>query len=315
MDMTMGFATRGVRHRLRAGRSAAAVVATVALLAAARPLVAESYADAIEKWRRDYEASLRAEDGYLSVAGLYFLEVGDNTFGSAAGNDIVLPAGAAPARAGVFTVRDGRVKVALAAGVAATVNGVAAGEAELRPASAAPARAADLLHIGRLTLLVHLSGARMAIRLRDPEHAIRRGFTGTRWFPIAAHWRVDGVFVPYATPREVTVPNSMGDEVTLSVPGEVAFSIAGVHHRMQAVAEADGRLWFIFTDATAGRTTYKAARFLYADPPRDGRVVLDFNQAHNPACAYNPFTTCPYPPPQNRLTVAVEAGERDYGRH
>jgi uncharacterized protein (DUF1684 family) len=280
------------------------------------PLVADSYTDAVEKWRRDYEAELRAEDGYLSVAGLFFLTPGSNAFGSGGGNAIVLPDGAVAAEAGRFELLGDRVVVRLAPGVRATLNGADVRDGgEMRPASGDPPRPADLLRIGRLTLLVHRSGPRLAIRLRDPEHVVRRQFTGTRWFPIDARWRIAADFVPYPAPRDITVLNTVGDEVTLQSPGEVEFTVGGARRRMQAVAEADGRLWFIFTDATAGETTYKAARFLYADAPSGGKVALDFNQAHNPACAYNPFTTCPYPPPGNRLAAAIEAGELDYGSH
>ena len=321
----MGFARMAVRRpavpearardRLRARRTAFAAVATVAVVAFAIPLLADSYTDAVEKWRRDYETELRAEDGYLSVAGLFFLEPGENTFGAGPGHRIVLPQGSTPKSAGVFELKDGRVFARLAEGVSATLNGQPVRDAELRPASADPPRGPDLLRIGRLTLLAHRSGSRLAIRLRDPEHAIRREFTGTRWFPVDARWRIVASLVAYDAPRPVTVLNTVGDEVTLQSPGEVEFTVAGQRLRMQAVSESGGRLWFIFTDATAGRTTYKAARFLYADAPSGGKVVLDFNRAHNPACAYNPFTTCPYPPRQNRLAVAIDAGERDYGGH
>jgi hypothetical protein len=291
------------------------VPAAVVLALWGEALSGDSYTDAVEQWRRDYEAGLRAEDGYLSVAGLFFLEPGETTFGAGRGSGIELPAGSTAAKAGAFRLKDGRVFVSIAHGVGATVNGVSVRDAELRPASAEPPRGADLLRLGRLTLLAHRSGPRLAIRLRDPEHALRREFSGARWYPVDARWRIVGTFVAYPAPREVTVPNTMGDEVTLHSPGEVEFTAAGARQRVQAVAEPDGRLWVIFTDATAGTTTYKAARFLYADAPQDGRVVLDFNRAHNPACAYNPFTTCPYPPAQNRLRVAIEAGELDYGRH
>nr|MCU0256104.1 DUF1684 domain-containing protein [Vicinamibacterales bacterium] len=171
--------------------------------------------------------------------------------------------------------------------------------------------AADLLRVGRLTLAAHRSGPRLAVRLRDPEGPVRATFTGVRWFPIDAAWRVTADFVPHPAPRRVTIVNVLGDELEVTSPGTVQFTVAGQAASLLAFEEGR-RLWFVFTDATAGKTTYKAARMLYADPPRNGKVVLDFNRAENPPCAYNPFTTCPLPPRENRLALAVTAGERDY---
>lgn len=301
---TLGAISRGLLSL------ALAVLASLAALnGQARSARQPSLADETAKWRAEVETKLRAETGWLSVAGLFFLHPGENTIGSGAQNHVVLPRDAAPARAGTITLREGRVSFQTAGEVSATLNGEPATSGELRPA--VPDRPADVLGIGRLALQVHRSGARLALRLRDPDGPVRATFTGMRWYPVDAAWRLTGEFVPHAAPRRVPLVNVLGDELEVASPGLVTFSVGGQTVSLTAFEEA-GRLWFVFTDVTAGKGTYKAARFLYADAPRNGRVVLDFNRAENPPCAYNPFTTCPLPPKENRLPFAVPAGERDY---
>jgi hypothetical protein len=269
------------------------------------------YEAGIAAWRAAHEEDLEREDGYLAVAGLFFLEPGPNDFGAAASNRIVLPEGTAPARAGTMTLRDGRVFFEIADHVDARIGGQAVTRGELRPALSEPRRPADLLRIGRVTLLVHASGSRLAIRLRDPEGPARRNFAGMRWFPVDRRWRVSGRFEAFDKPRSVRIVNILGDEVEYASPGIVRFDHRGHALSLTPVVSGEG-LWFIFTDQTAGRSTYKASRFLYTPLPKDGNVELDFNKAENPPCAYNAFTTCPLPPKENRLPVAVEAGERAY---
>jgi hypothetical protein len=269
------------------------------------------YAADIARWRAEYDADLKKEDGWLSVAGLFFLKPGANEFGTGASSDLVLPKGATVEHAGTFTLKEGRVLFEVSSGVDGALNGQPAARGELRPASAEPRRPADVLRVGRLSLSVHRSGPRLGIRLRDPDGPVRRTFTATRWFAADRRWRVTGTFVPFETPRAVRIVNILGDEVELTSPGVVRFTWDGKPRSLLALTEGD-RMWFIFTDQTAGVSTYKAARFLYASPPVRGQVELDFNKAYNPPCAYNPFTTCPLPPKENRLDFAVTSGERAY---
>lgn len=263
-------------------------------------------------WREQRERELVGPDGWLAVAGLFMLEPGPNTAGCDPANRIVLPADAAPPQAATFVYEDGTVTVEAHAG-GITLNGAPlSGRQPLREASRSPQRPADRVGIGRLVLHLHRSGDRLALRLRDPESPIRTGFRGLRWFDIDPRWRVTGRFVPYDEPRPVVIQNILGDLEHYTSPGEVEFALDG--RRLRLVPLTSGaRLWFIFSDATGGRDTYPI-RFLYADPPRDGRVVLDFNRAYSPPCAYNPYTTCPLPPPANRLPVAIAAGERIYDK-
>ena len=267
------------------------------------------YRAEIEAWRVNREQGLKADDGWLTVAGLFFLKNGENSFGADPLNDIVLPAGSAPAQLGVFEFDRDTITVRAAPGRSVTVNGQAVREAVLRPSG--PQGPADRLTSRALTMFVHRSGERYAIRLRDHESRIRREFAGLRWFPVDEKYRVTAEFSPYAEPRHLLVPNILGDTETYTSPGSVAFTLDGEQFRMVPVWEGD-ELFLIFRDLTTGQETYPAARFLYAEAPTDGKVVLDFNKAYNPPCAFNPYTTCPLPPPENRLRVRIEAGELDY---
>jgi uncharacterized protein len=267
---------------------------------------------ATEEWRVQREARLRTPDGWLSVAGLFFLKSGANTVGSDSSADIVLPPGSAPPDVGQVSLEAHKAYFEPRDGVVASVNGSPAqGRVELRLADPEHKRAADRLTIGRVWLQLHNSGERLAMRLRDPENPLRTGFTGVRWYPIDPAWRLTGRFVPHATPHTVPVQNVLGDTEDSMSPGEVEITIAGKPVRLLAL-EDDGRLWFVFTDQTADRDTYRI-RFLYTPmPDASGSVTLDFNRTQNPPCAYNPYTTCPLPPPQNRLKVAIPAGEQKY---
>ena len=248
------------------------------------------------------------DDG-LTVAGLFFLPAGETSFGSGPLRDIVLPDG--PPDAGVFVRRDGRVTVRAAAGSSLTVDGEAVTSAELWPYE----NERPELTLGPLTLFAHASGPRLAVRMRDRNSAILRDFAGLDWYPVDADYRVRGRFIPHDTPREVRIQNILGDVETFTSSGTVRLSIRGEEMDLLPVDSGD-QLWFIFRDLTSGSETYPAARFLYADPPRDGWTTVDFNKAYNPPCAFNPHTTCPLPPRANRLPLRIEAGERDYrGRH
>ncbi len=275
--------------------------------------VPATWASELAEWRRTREADLKKEDGYLAVAGLYFLHTGTNTVGSDPKADVALPADAVPAVAGRIVVSGGAVEYHPAPGIKAQVNGrLISRPMPLALADSTTARPADLLTLGRLTLHLHLSGERLAIRVRDPESASRRSFTKLEWFEPDPGWRLTGRFVPFDAPKPVPIENILGDVADSTAPGEIEATIAGEKVRLLALSAARGRLWLVFTDQTAEKLTYPI-RFLYTDPPdASGTVVLDFNRAYNAPCAYNPYTTCPLPPRQNKLAVAVPVGERNY---
>jgi uncharacterized protein len=288
-------------------------MAAAAALGAATPDAA--YRAEIDKWRHEREARLKGDGGWLQVAGLFWLKDGPNTFGTNAKSTLVLPAGSAPARAGTFELRAGRVTVRMDPGVEATVDGKPVQTATLRPDVPGPA---DVLKVGsRLSLHVIERGGRLGIRMKDKESPLLKEFTGLRWFPVREDQRIEARFVPYTPPKKVPVPNILGQVDELPSPGYAVFNVAGREVRLDPVLEEPGatELFFIFRDETAKKETYQAGRFLYAAMPKDGKVVLDFNKAYSPPCAFTPYATCPLPPKQNRLTVRIEAGEMRSGHH
>ena len=266
---------------------------------------ADDYRADIEAWRAKREARLKADDGWLTLGGLFFLKEGESSFGSGPLNDIVLREG--PTEAGVFTYRDRKVSVRAMAGHNLPISGMATTHTRLYPFEGRR----PTITIGHLSLFVHLSGKRLAIRMRDQDSVIRREFKGLRWFPVDDRYRVKARFIPHRAPRIVRVQNILGDMEAFTSTGAVTFSLGGKELRMMPV-DSGGQLWFIFRDMTSGAETYQAARFLYADAPADGWTAIDFNKAYSPPCAFNPYTTCPLPPPENRLRLRIEAGEMTY---
>jgi uncharacterized protein (DUF1684 family) len=274
----------------------------------------EAYRAEVLKWRADREARLKADGGWLTLAGLFWLNEGPNRFGTDPAGDIVLPEGSTPAEAGVFELRDGRVKVALRPGVTGRLAGQRlSGEVEMQSdASGSP----DVLEMGPLSLHVIKRGSRYGIRLKDQNSAVRRGFLGLKWFDVREEYRVEARFVSYPQPKPVKVPNVLGETESMPSPGYAEFTLGGKTVRLDGVLEDPHaeQLFFILRDQTSGKETYGAGRFLYTDLPKAGQLVLDFNKAYNPPCAFTPYATCPLPPPQNWMPVRVEAGEMAYGK-
>jgi len=174
---------------------------------------------------------------------------------------------------------------------------------------------ADELAIGDVRLVVHRSGARKTLRVWDPNGPLARGFLGFKWFDIQPAYRVTGKFIPDAAPKNMRVVNTFGDLDEYATQGVVEFTLAGQTLRLRPFTTRPNRFYFVFKDASSGMETYEAARFLYSDLRSDGTTVLDFNQAYNPPCAFNPYTTCPIPLPENRLPVKILAGEQAYPVH
>jgi uncharacterized protein (DUF1684 family) len=273
---------------------AAIFFATCTLLAAA--VVNTAYVDEAAKWRADYEASLKAPTGWLAVAGLFWLHNGVNVVGSDPQSDVVLPA-SAPKRAGVLQFAGGKVTWEPASGEKRLLK-------------------SDGVRLGSLAFSIIERGGKTGVRLRDPDAETVKNFTGCKWFPADEHWRVKAKWVAWAQPKKIPITNILGMTEPETSPGYAEFAVKGQTVRLEPVIE-DDQLFFMFKDATSGKTTYGAGRFFYAPIPKAGdtTVELDFNQAHNPPCAFTAFATCPLPPKQNALTAAVEAGEKNYGHH
>jgi hypothetical protein len=274
----------------------------------------EAYRAEVRKWRADREARLKADGGWLSVAGLFWLKEGDNRFGTDPAGDIVLPAGSTPAKAGVFTLKGARVTVSLLRGASGRVGGKAVeGIVALR---ADTSGVTDVLDMGDLSMNVIERGGRYGVRLKDKNNAARKSFTGLKWFDVDEGYRVEARWVAFPQPKPVNLPNVLGQVETMPSPGYAEFTLAGKPLRLDGVLESPQaeQLFFIIRDQTSGKETYGGGRFLYSDLPKGGKVVLDFNKAYNPPCAFTDFATCPLPPPQNRMSIRVEAGELAYGK-
>jgi uncharacterized protein (DUF1684 family) len=264
-----------------------------------------------ETFRREREAKLTSDTGWLTIAGLEFLTKPETTFGSDASNDVVLP-GATPPHVGTFVLaKDGRISVTLTPGLQVKLlDGRAFTGGPIKTDGDGPP---DRMVLGDVQVWVHMSGARPAIRIRDKNNPLRKTFTGMKWYPIDGAYRVEATYTPFDKPRALKVPNLLGDIDDMTAPGLVTFTLNGMQQTMMPVIDED-ELWFIFKDGTSNDTTYPAARFLYTSMPKDGKVVIDFNRAENPPCAFNPYATCPLPPKENRLKMRIQAGER-YEKH
>lgn len=279
------------------------------------PAVAQdTYTKAVDAWHAGRVARLAADDGWLSLIGRDWLNSGENTLGSAPGSTVLLPDWAAPAKAGLFILEGKAVRFRPFPGSGLLLNGQPATEAILRSdAEGKP----DLLQAGRVRFYVIRRGDRFGIRIKDPENPARKAFHGVPRYPVDPAWRVEADFIPYATPQVRDIPTVLGTTEPMSAPGLLRFKVGGRDLTLEPMIEdpEHPELFLIFKDATSAHGTYPAGRFLYAAMPKDGKVILDFNKAYNPPCAFTLFATCPLPPKQNQLTIAVPVGEKDPGLH
>jgi uncharacterized protein len=269
----------------------------------------DSYEKTIEAWRAEREAKLKADDGWLTVSGLFWLREGVNDFGAAPTNDITLPPGSAPDKIGSFELNNGKITLRVADGVSVTVNDKPARDIEVRHDTEGKP---DLIKAGDLSFIVLKRGERFGVRLKDKNSRTRREFAGLRWYPVKESYRVTAQFIAYDQPKEVSIINIIGDIEKYKSPGLLKFKLNGQEYTLEPVTSDADRLFIIFRDLTSNKTTYASSRFLYADKPKDGQAILDFNQAINPPCAFTAYATCQLPPKSNRLNVAIEAGELIY---
>jgi uncharacterized protein (DUF1684 family) len=244
-------------------------------------------------WRQKREADLKADQGWLAVSGLPWLKEGETTIGSGEGSVIRLADG--PVRWGVIE-RAGTKVV-------------------LKPADGPPREITpkdEPFQIGRTWIQLIRRSDLVGLRLWDPQNARKLAFPGLRWIEVKDEYRVRGRLIPSAQPSKVKIANVIGQVNDFVSPGIVEFELQGKKLQLTPVYETpkQDELFYIFKDATSGKTTYGAGRFVYsALPDQDGMVILDFNRAYSPPCAFTDFATCPLPPASNRLEVAIEAGE------
>ena len=268
-----------------------------------------AYQQSFEKWKGDLVEDLKQE--WLPLAGLFWLKPGENSFGTDAKNAIVFPKG--PAHAGSFNLQGQVVTVKFAPGVNAVIAGKPATTAQLQPDTADDPTVVEL---GNLRFHVIIRGERVGIRLKDLDSDAVRQFRGAQFFPLDLSYRVTASFLPSDGKQTVDVPNVLGDVSPTPIAGTAVFKLNGQELRLTDLGgDAAKGLFFVFSDPTSKTDTYPGGRFLKTGPVTNGTVVLDFNRAYNPPCAVTPYATCPLAPKENRLSVAIPAGEEYDHKH
>ena len=271
-----------------------------------------AYVQSFDKWKAELVDDLKTN--WLSLAGLFWLKPGENSFGSDAGNAIVFPKG--PAHAGVFELQGTDVTVKFGPDAHATIDGKPVTTAKLQPdTSGSP----TIVELGSLRIKVIVRGQRIGIRLKDLDSEQAKNYHGPIFFPLDLSYRVTATWVPSDGKKTVDVPNVLGDTTPTPVAGTVVFKINGQEVRLTDLGGNPSKgLSFVFNDLTSKTDTYPGGRFLETEPVVNGTVVIDFNRAYNPPCAVTPYATCPLAPKENRLAVAIPAGEkydRTHGHH
>lgn len=270
-----------------------------------------TYQDEIREWQSRRLRKLQYKDGWTTLVGLFWLESGENTFGRAASNNIVMDYPTLPERVGTFDVNGHEVRFTVASDINVLHDG--------RPVRAIGPLADDatgaptVLTVGSLSFYLIERSGKLGIRIKDSQAQAHIHFRGLEYFPIEPKWRLAARFESYAPMKKIPIITVLGMEEEMQSPGALVFEVDGKSYRLDAVLEAGERDWFVmFADRTNGQQTYGAGRFLYVAPPTDGKTIVDFNKGYTPPCAFSAFATCPLPPPQNRLPIAITAGELKY---
>jgi uncharacterized protein len=268
-----------------------------------------AYQQSFDKWKAELVEDLKQE--WLPLAGLFWLKPGENSFGSDPKNAVVFPKG--PAHAGSFVLQGKTVTVTFASGVNAVIAGKPATTAELQPDTTGDPTVVEL---GNLRLHLIIRGERVGIRLKDLDSDAARQYHGPQFFPLDLSYRVTATWLPSDGKQTVDVPNVLGDVSPTPIAGTAVFKINGQEQKLTDLGgDAAKGLFFVFSDPTSKTETYPGGRFLKTDPVTNGTVVLDFNRAYNPPCAVTPYATCPLAPKENRLNVAIPAGEEYDHKH
>jgi uncharacterized protein (DUF1684 family) len=269
------------------------------------------YRSQIEQWQRHREAGLRSPTGWLSLAGLFWLKQGDSSIGSGVTSDFLLP-NDAPSQVGLFEVSGNDVTFTNLAGELLTINGKPVhGRVMLKHSE--DDDKSDQIQIGPVLFYVIDRDGRMAVRVKDANSPTLKEFKGTQFFPINPAFRFEAKFTP--APEKIAIPDILGQTRMQDSPGIVEFQYEGHTYKLRPVYE-DKTLFFVFKDLTSRKETYQPGRMVNTPLPQGGKVVLDFNKAYNPPCAFTPYATCPLPPKENVLPIRIEAGELRYtGAH
>ena len=270
------------------------------------------YISQIKLWHQKRIENLKKENGWLNLAGLFWLKNGENTFGTNPGNDIVFPKGKAPGKIGVFTLKDSTVTIKINTGIKVASNNKLVKEMKLKTDMSGDP---TVLTLGFLKWFIIKRSDKYGVRLRDLSSDLLTEFAGIDTYPINEDWKITAKFEPYDPPKSISIPTIIGTVDEEKAPGALVFKKNGIQYKLDPVVEGN-QFFIIFADETSGKQTYGAGRFLYTSlPDSAGNVILDFNKAYNPPCAFTPYATCPLPPRQNYLKLEVTAGEKKYGHH
>lgn len=269
------------------------------------------YRGEIQAWQQRRVASLKSATGWLNLAGLFWLKPGENPAGADSTNAIIFPKASAPDFVGSFILEDSVVTFRAQPNVAVTHNDSVISSVVMRDDTAEnPTK----LMLGALSWTIIKRGEKFGVRLRDHAHPLLKNFPGIEMFPVDSTWRLAARFEANAPPKMIAVPTILNTIIEEPSPGAFVFEINGKTYRLDATGNmTDKELFVIFADATNGKETYGAGRFLYVPTPKPNEnIFIDFNRAYNPPCAFTPYATCPLPPEQNTLPVRVTAGEKNY---
>jgi uncharacterized protein (DUF1684 family) len=282
------------------------------------------HAEQIEKWHQERWQELNGESGWLTLVGLFWLKEGRNTCGSDPNLDIVLSKEKVPPLFAELNLNAGRIffrpltdKIKVDGNQVNTLLEERRGSIIMSfdPGVELKSDAEDkptLVTFNSLTFQIIKRGDKLGLRVKDSQNPDRLNFKPTEFYPTDIKWCIPANFEPYNPPKPMPITNVLGMESAESSPGAVKFEIDGKEYRLDAITEKnDPRLFMIIADKTSGKETYPAGRYLYVNPPdASGHLIIDFNKAFSPPCAFTRFATCPLPPRQNRLPIAVEAGEK-----
>jgi uncharacterized protein len=269
----------------------------------------KAYKTEIDQWHEERIESLKSSTGWLNLAGLFWLKDGVSTFGSDENNDIVFPQDKIPAKAGLFLLQNGVVSMTALPDVEIRLN-----EKPIKTSvifHSDSTRQPKLSH-GTLQWFIIKRDDQFGVRLRDLESTTVTEFHGIERYEVNPEFRTEAILEVQATPKRIDITNVLGQTTAQESPGTLVFTINEKEYRLDALLE-DEELFVIFGDPTNENETYPSGRYVYAKKPgADGKTILDFNKAYNPPCAFTPFATCPLPPSQNVLPIAITAGEKNY---
>jgi len=276
-------------------------------------LTQEEHRSEVNSWHQNRIQSLQENDSWLTLAGLYELEDGMHTIGSDSTNDLVFPHKAAE-QIGTITKNDSSFSISINQGVSVLHDSSAVSEMDLK--TSLSGNPTQLRHHSLVWYIIERRGT-FYIRLKDTDHSNLISFDGIERFPVSLKWRVEASFNPFDEPKTMTIPDILGDSYKQSIYGMLEFTHKGKTYSIAPLGhpQKDEEFFIIIGDQTNGESTYSGGRYLYVrTPAKDGTTYLDFNKSYNPPCVFTDFATCPLPPAQNRLDLAIPAGEKMYNQ-